>query len=159
MPRPCSLLVNRDNPKLAWDCSPKPFFSKKGDWDCNLRPFYWFIWGLNVKFVGLFGPKKASNCRKVEHVKLYLSKKTKNCGGKWPHRQWIQSYTCEGLLSWLRRRQGHEVAKDQMCNPNLGARTINCHQDMSSKTINVRQCLCDELQQMNRFASFGPTHG
>ena len=30
----------------------------KCDWDCSIRPFYWFILGLNVKRVGLFGPKK-----------------------------------------------------------------------------------------------------
>ena len=29
LPRLCFLPVNRNNPKLAWDCSPKPFFSKK----------------------------------------------------------------------------------------------------------------------------------
>ena len=53
---------------------PSLFF-QKSDWDCSFRPLYWFIWGLNVKFVGLFGPKKALNCRNVKHVKLYLSKK------------------------------------------------------------------------------------
>ena len=53
---------------------PSLFF-QKSDWDCSFRPFYWFILGLNVKFVGLFGPKKALNCRNVKHVKLYLSKK------------------------------------------------------------------------------------
>ena len=85
LPRLCSLPVNRNNPNLAWDCSPKPFF-QKSDWDCSVRPFYWFILGLHVKFVGLFGPKKALNCRNVKHVKLYLSRKGLNCGGKWPHR-------------------------------------------------------------------------
>ena len=53
---------------------PSPFF-QKNDRDCSFRPFYWFILGLNVKIVGLFGPKKALNCRNVKHVKLYLSKK------------------------------------------------------------------------------------
>ena len=53
---------------------PSLFF-KKCDWDCSFRPFYWFILGLNVKFVGLFGPKKALNCTNVKHVNLYLSKK------------------------------------------------------------------------------------
>ena len=36
---------------------PSPFF-EKSDWDCSLRPFFWFILGLDVKFVGLFGPQK-----------------------------------------------------------------------------------------------------
>ena len=74
LPRLCLLLVNRNNPKLAWDGSPKPVFFLS-DWDCSFRPFYWFILGLNVKFVGLFGPQKALNSRNVKHVKLYLSKK------------------------------------------------------------------------------------
>ena len=62
---------------------PSPFF-QKSDWDCSLRLFYWFILGSNVKFVGLFGPKKALNCRNVKHVKLYLSKKTKNAAANGP---------------------------------------------------------------------------
>ena len=74
LPRLCLLPVNRNNPKLAWDCCPKPFFSKR--WlGLQFQAFVLVHFGFNVKFVGLFGHKKALNCRNVKHVKLYLSKK------------------------------------------------------------------------------------
>ena len=36
---------------------PSLFF-KKSDWDCNFRPFYWFILGLNVKFMNFLARKR-----------------------------------------------------------------------------------------------------
>ena len=76
--RPISLfyVFGENDPKRAWDCSPKHLL-KKGHWDCSPRPFSWFTWVSKLICFAYLAPKKALNRRNVKHIKLVLSKEGK----------------------------------------------------------------------------------
>ena len=76
---------------------PSPFFKKViGTAVSGL--YIGSFWVDMLTLLVFLAPQKALNCRHVEHVELYLSKKAKNCCGKWPHKHiYIYIYVVEFL--------------------------------------------------------------